>query len=42
LLVGCAEDTLLELEEIQLEGKKRSTAHDFIHGYRPQPAEKLG
>jgi methionyl-tRNA formyltransferase len=42
LLVGCAEYTLLELEEIQLEGKKRSTAHDFIHGYRVQPAEKLG
>jgi methionyl-tRNA formyltransferase len=42
LLVGCANDTLLELVEIQLEGKKRSTAHDFIQGYRPQPGEKLG
>ncbi len=42
LLVGCAEDTVLELREIQLEGKKRSSAHDFILGYRPQPGEKLG
>jgi methionyl-tRNA formyltransferase len=42
LFVGCAEDTVLELREIQLEGKKRSSAHDFILGYRPQPGEKLG
>jgi len=41
LLVGCAQNTSLEILEIQLEGKKRSTARDFIHGYRPQPGEKL-
>ena len=42
LLVGCAHNTSLELLEIQLEGKKRTTAQDFIRGYRPKPAEKLG
>jgi methionyl-tRNA formyltransferase len=42
LLVGCAQSTALELIEIQLEGKKRSTAHDFIQGYRPKPGEVLG
>jgi methionyl-tRNA formyltransferase len=42
LLVGCGHDTSLEILELQLEGKKRTTAHDFIHGYRPQPGEKLG
>jgi methionyl-tRNA formyltransferase len=42
LLVGCTQNTSLELIEIQIEGKKRSSAQDFIHGYRPQPGEKLG
>ncbi len=42
LWVGCAQNSSLELLEIQLEGKKRSTARDFIHGYRPDQGEKLG
>jgi methionyl-tRNA formyltransferase len=42
LVVGCAPNTSLELLEIQLEGKKRTSAQDFIHGYRPHPGEKLG
>ena len=42
LVVGCAYNTSLELLEIQLEGKKRTSAADFLHGYRPIPAEKLG
>jgi methionyl-tRNA formyltransferase len=42
LLVGCGHQTALELLEVQLEGKKRTPARDFIHGYRPQPGEKLG
>jgi len=42
LLVGCGQQTALELLEVQLEGKKRSSVRDFIHGYRPQPGEKLG
>jgi methionyl-tRNA formyltransferase len=42
LVVGCAPNTSLELLELQLEGKKRASAQDFIHGYRPHPGEKLG
>lgn len=42
LLVGSGNDTSLELLELQLEGKKRTTTRDFIHGYKPRPGEKLG
>jgi methionyl-tRNA formyltransferase len=42
LLVGCGHNTSLELLEIQLEGKKRTSAADFVHGYRPILGEKLG
>ena len=42
LFAGCAQNTGLELIEIQLEGKKRTTAKDFLHGYRPKEEEKLG
>ena len=42
LLVGAAENTAIELLEIQPEGKKRMAARDFIHGYHPQPSEKFG
>ncbi|MGC1646186.1 MAG: methionyl-tRNA formyltransferase, partial [Candidatus Sulfotelmatobacter sp.] len=42
LLAGCGHNTSLELLELQMEGKKRSPARDFLHGYRPQPGERLG
>ena len=42
LLVGCGHQTSLELLQIQLEGKKRSSAQDFVRGYRPNPNENLG
>jgi methionyl-tRNA formyltransferase len=42
LLVGGGRNTSLELLEFQLEGKKRTTARDFVHGYKPKPGEKLG
>ena len=42
LQVGCGHNSSLELLEIQIEGKKRSSVRDFIHGYRPQLGEKLG
>jgi methionyl-tRNA formyltransferase len=42
LQVGCGHHTSLELLEVQLEGKKRAPAADFLRGYRPQPGEKLG
>jgi methionyl-tRNA formyltransferase len=42
LLVGCGEGTAIELLEVQLEGKKRTPASDFLRGYRLRPGEKLG
>ena len=52
LLVGCGEgfgkdkdknaDTALELIEIQLEGKRRMSAQEFINGYRPKSGDHLG
>jgi methionyl-tRNA formyltransferase len=42
LLMGFAHDTALEVRELQVEGKKRMSAHDFINGYRPRSDEALG
>ena len=42
LVTGCGNRTALELAEVQMEGKRRMSAADFINGYRPQPGEKLG
>jgi methionyl-tRNA formyltransferase len=42
LFVGCGRGTALELLEVQPEGKRRMPAHDFVHGYQPRGAEKLG
>ena len=41
LFIGCGEGAL-EILEVQVEGKKRMAARDFIHGYRPQAGDKLG
>jgi methionyl-tRNA formyltransferase len=42
LFAGCGQGTTIELLEVQLEGKKRTSAADFIRGYRPQPGERFG
>ena len=42
LFVGCGRGTALELLEVQPEGKRRMPARDFVHGYQPRGAEKLG
>jgi len=42
IFVGCGQQTVLELAEIQLEGKRRMTAQEFINGYRPKPGDHLG
>jgi methionyl-tRNA formyltransferase len=42
LYVGCSGGTSLTLLEVQPEGKKRISARDFVHGYRPQAGERLG
>ncbi len=42
LYVACGHGTVLELLEVQLEGKKRMAAADFLHGYHIQTGEMLG
>jgi methionyl-tRNA formyltransferase len=42
LFAGCGHGTAIELVELQVEGKKRTSGADFLHGYRPLPGEKLG
>lgn len=41
-LVGCGEGSVLELLELQVEGKARVTAADFARGYQVHDAERLG
>ena len=44
--VGCGQerdsDTTLELIEIQLQGKRRTSAQEFINGYQPKTGDHLG
>ena len=42
LLVGCGGRTSFQLLEVQIEGKKRMAASDFVHGHQPRAGEKLG
>jgi methionyl-tRNA formyltransferase len=42
LRVACGLGTLLEVLELQLEGRKRLPARDFLNGVRPSMGERLG
>ncbi len=42
LLAGCADGTALDLLELQIEGKRRMAAQEFINGYRPKTGDLLG
>jgi methionyl-tRNA formyltransferase len=42
LRLVCGLGTLLEVHELQLEGRKRLLARDFLNGVRPSSGEKLG
>jgi len=42
LLLGFADGTALEVRDLQIEGKKRMSARDFINGYRPKSHEPVG
>ena len=42
LLLGFARGSTLEVQELQLEGKKRMSARDFVNGYRPRSDELVG
>ena len=42
LFVGCAEETALELVELQIEGKKQMPASEFLRGHQIRTGERLG
>jgi methionyl-tRNA formyltransferase len=42
LLLGFAHATALDVQELQVEGKKRMSVRDFVNGYRPRGEEALG
>ncbi len=42
LLVACGAGTMLEVKEVQLEGRKRMAARDFLNGVRLTAGEKFG
>ncbi|HEX4022595.1 MAG TPA: methionyl-tRNA formyltransferase [Acidobacteriaceae bacterium] len=41
LWLACGKETWVELLEVQLEGKKRISATDFLHGHRLSSGERL-
>lgn len=42
LFVACGNLTILQIEELQLEGKRRMTTRDFLNGIKLRTGEKLG
>jgi methionyl-tRNA formyltransferase len=42
LFVGCGQRTVLQLLQIQPEGKKVMAAREFTNGYHPAAGERLG
>ena len=42
LLAGCGEGTAIAISELQLEGKRRMSAREFINGYQPKAGERVG
>jgi methionyl-tRNA formyltransferase len=42
VLVGCGRGTSIAIEELQLEGKRRMSAKEFVNGYQPKAGERLG
>jgi methionyl-tRNA formyltransferase len=42
LLVACGQESLLEVKELQLQGRRRMPARDFLNGVRLAAGEKFG
>jgi methionyl-tRNA formyltransferase len=42
LLAGCGGGTVIAIDELQLEGKRRMSAREFINGYQPKPGDRMG
>ena len=41
-MTACGRDTALEIQELQLEGRKRVSAEAFVNGHRLGADEMLG
>jgi methionyl-tRNA formyltransferase len=42
LFAGCADGSAIELLEVQMEGKRRMSAAEFLHGHQVKSGERLG
>ena len=42
ILVGCGSGTVLTLDEVQMEGKRRMSAAEFFRGFQVRSGERLG
>jgi methionyl-tRNA formyltransferase len=42
VLVGCGGGTVLAVDEVQMEGKRRMSAAEFLRGYQVRSGERLG
>ena len=42
LVVGCGGGSLIGLDEVQLEGKRRMSAAEFLRGNQVKSGERLG
>lgn len=42
LLMGCTDGTAVCLDEVQIEGKRRMSAAEFLNGYQIKSGERLG
>ncbi len=42
LIVGCGGGTVLAVDEVQMEGKRRMSAAEFLRGYQVRSGERLG
>ena len=42
LCVGCGGGSVIELDEVQMEGKRRMSAAEFLRGYQVRSGERLG
>jgi len=42
LMVGCGEGSAIAVSELQMEGKRRMLAREFLNGYQPKQGERVG
>jgi methionyl-tRNA formyltransferase len=42
MCVGCGGETVVRLDEVQMEGKRRMSAPEFLHGHQIKSGERLG